>query len=170
MLDEEGWYHSGDIGCIDSAGRLKIVDRVKHIFKLSQGEYIAPEKIENIYLRCSLVAQVFIYGNSFKSCIVGIIVPDEIALLIYSKKNGIQSNSFYELCCNRQVKEKILADLLQIGKENGLNSLEQVKDIYLHHELFTMENNLLTANQKSKRFELQKYFQKQIDEMYKNLD
>jgi long-chain acyl-CoA synthetase len=152
------------------AGRLKIVDRVKHIFKLSQGEYIAPEKIENIYLRCSLVAQVFIYGNSFKSCIVGIIVPDEVALLIWSKKNEIQSKSFHELCRNRLVKQKILADLLQTGKENGLNSLEQVKDVYLHHELFTMENNLLTANQKSKRYELQKYFQMQIDEMYKNLD
>lgn len=63
-LDADGWLHSGDIGMILPNGSLKLFDRRKNIFKLSQGEYIAPEKVENIYLKVKGVAEVFVYGDS----------------------------------------------------------------------------------------------------------
>jgi long-chain acyl-CoA synthetase len=56
---------------------LKIIDRKKNIFKLSQGEYIAPEKLENAYLEIDFVKQILIYGDSLQSVIVAIIVPEE---------------------------------------------------------------------------------------------
>jgi long-chain acyl-CoA synthetase len=63
-FDEDGWFCSGDVGIIYPNGSLKIIDRSKNIFKLSQGEYIAPEKVENTVIISKYVDQIFVYGDS----------------------------------------------------------------------------------------------------------
>jgi len=73
-IDEQGWLHTGDIGIILPNGALKIVDRKKNIFKLAQGEYIAAEKIENVYCRSRYVAEAFVYGDSHESWLCGVFV------------------------------------------------------------------------------------------------
>uniref|UniRef100_A0A673CGE3 Arachidonate--CoA ligase n=1 Tax=Sphaeramia orbicularis TaxID=375764 RepID=A0A673CGE3_9TELE len=139
-IDEDGWVHTGDIGKWLPNGTLKIVDRKKHIFKLAQGEYIAPEKIENVYIHSDAVAQVFVHGDSLQ---VG------------------GGHSGYS-----EVKQAILDDILRLGKEGGLKSFEQVKAIHIHTELFSIQNNLLTPTMKAKRNELRQHFRAQIDELY----
>ncbi|XP_075950207.1 long-chain-fatty-acid--CoA ligase 5 [Anarhichas minor] len=167
-LDENGWLHTGDIGKWLPSGVLKIIDRKKNIFKLAQGEYIAPEKIENVYIRSGPVAQVFVHGDSLQSCLIAIVVPDTEVLPGLAKSLGCQG-SIEELCKNKEIKKAILSDLTKLGKEAGLKSFEQVKDVYLHPEQFTIENGLLTPTLKAKRAELKTLFQPQINTLYANL-
>lgn len=75
-FDAAGWFKTGDVCEVYENGSIKIIDRSKNIFKLSQGEYIAPEKIENIFALCPLIAQSMVYGDSLRNCCVCVVVPD----------------------------------------------------------------------------------------------
>lgn len=166
VLDEDGWLHTGDIGRWTNEGTLKIVDRKKHIFKLAQGEYVAPEKIENVYVRSRFVAQSFVHGESLKSCLVGIVVPDPEELIPACRKELNLTGTLEELCSNKKVVKMVLDDIVAVGKKAGLFSFEQVKDIFLSPTMFTVENDLLTPTLKSRRPMLKSYFSNEITSMY----
>uniref|UniRef100_A0A8C5VHQ4 long-chain-fatty-acid--CoA ligase n=1 Tax=Microcebus murinus TaxID=30608 RepID=A0A8C5VHQ4_MICMU len=163
-LDSDGWLHTGTSKWLPT-GTLKIIDRKKHIFKLAQGEYVAPEKIENIYIRSQPVAQVYVHGDSLKAFLVGIVVPDPEVMPSWAQKKGIEG-TYGELCTNQDLKKAILEDMVRLGKESGLHSFEQVKAIHIHSDMFSVQNGLLTPTLKAKRPELRQYFKKQIEELY----
>ncbi|XP_052759956.1 long-chain-fatty-acid--CoA ligase 1-like isoform X1 [Mya arenaria] len=168
-IDEDGWLHTGDVGQWMDNGCLKIIDRKKNIFKLAQGEYIAPEKIENVYVRSPHVAQVYIHGDSLKSSLIAVIVPDPDTFPAFARDKLGLSGDMAELCNNEQVKKVIMEDITSVGKKAGLASFEQAKAIHLYPELFSVENELLTPTFKSKRNTLKVFFKKEIEEMYKDL-
>lgn len=77
-VDSEGWLHSGDIGkIVPGSHGLMVIDRRKNVFKLSQGEYIAPDKLEQAYKQVKGIEDIFIYGDSLKSCLVAILNVDQ---------------------------------------------------------------------------------------------
>ncbi|XP_058483717.1 long-chain-fatty-acid--CoA ligase 6 isoform X1 [Solea solea] len=167
-LDADSWLHTGDIGKWLPNGTLKIIDRKKHIFKLAQGEYISPEKIENIYIRSEPVSQLYVHGDSLQSCLVGIVVPDPEVMPQWAKKKGMLG-TYNDLCKNTELKKAILEDLVRLGKASGLHSFEQVKNIYVHDEMFSINNGLLTPTLKAKRPELKEFFKGRIDELYSSI-
>ncbi|KAI8804927.1 hypothetical protein BJ742DRAFT_871479 [Cladochytrium replicatum] len=165
----DGWLRTGDIGQWDAKGRLQIVDRVKNIFKLAQGEYIAPEKIELVYVKHELVAQAFVYGDSLQSQLVGIIVPDEEAFLKWADGKFGEGKGFAKHAADPAVRKAYCKVLEDFGKKNDLKGFENVKAVYLDTKEFSMDNGLLTPSFKLKRHEAKKYYETQIAEMYAEL-
>lgn len=153
LFDADGYLHTGDIGQILPNGCLKIIDRKKHIFKLAQGEYIAPEKIENVYVQAAVVQQVYVDGNSLENFLIAIVVPgmfsDKLSILMilepkvlinwYKEKFG-EEKTLNEVCKDKKVcffflnsyffkfkaRQHVLEEIVSIGKHHKLNSIEQV--------------------------------------------
>jgi long-chain acyl-CoA synthetase len=170
-IDEDGWLHTGDIGQWTQNGSLKIIDRKKNLFKLSQGEYISPEKIESIYSRSPFIDQIIIEGDSLQDSVVAIVVPDfsYIEEFIKNDQRVGKIDSNIEMCEHSIIRQIVFDDMKSIAKSSGLMSYEQVKSIYLFSEPFSLENGLATPTMKVKRNEVRNYFKKQINEMYEEL-
>ncbi|CAF1172907.1 unnamed protein product [Adineta ricciae] len=165
-IDEKGWLHTGDVGEWASNGALRIIDRTKHIFKLNQGTYIAPERLEDIYLRSQWVAQIFIDGISTEATVVAIVVPDEEYVRRHFKLT--ESMPFADVCKDEQLKQAILSDLIRLAKDNKLKYFETVSNIHLHPEPFSVQNGLLTITLKTRRQAVQTQFRPIVQSLYDN--
>ncbi|CAD8084657.1 unnamed protein product [Paramecium sonneborni] len=164
-LDSEKWLHTGDIGMITEQGGVKIIDRKKNIFKLSQGEYIAPEKIESIYNRVQGVSESFVYGESIQNQIVAIIVPQNDYVQRQATLMQLQGN-FEALCQNQKIISLFQQNIEVFGKQNQLNSLEIAKLIYLEPQPF-QNLGCLTSTLKLQRHIAKQVFANQIQNLYK---
>lgn len=163
----DGWFHTGDVGEWQPDGSLRIIDRKKNIFKLSQGEYVAVENLENIYDLVSAIDSIWIYGSSFESFLVAVVNPNKEALEKWAQENGV-SGDFNSLCENPKAKEFIIGELAKTGKEKKLKGFEFIKAVHLDPVPFDMERDLLTPTYKKKRPQLLKYYKDVIDKMYKS--
>ena len=164
-FDEEGYFHTGDVGRIfpNYGNGLKIVDRVKEIFKLSQGEYIIPAKLESVYSKSIYVSQIMIYGNSTKNKIIGIIIPDKKKCaeeLNMSIEDLVKDNK------NKDLINLIVKDFENLAKEAEFNGLERLKYIIIDFEEFTNSNNCLTPTMKIIRKNVEKKYKERIDNLY----
>jgi long-chain acyl-CoA synthetase len=167
-VDEEGWLHSGDVGLWRPDGALQIIDRKKNIFKLSQGEYVAPEKIENILMRSAFIAQCFVYGDSLQSTLVAIVVPDEEMIRNWAESNTPTLNAapMSSLCNDGDVRNVIMNDIRELSAKSMLQGFETVKAIHLEPTLFSVENDLMTPTFKLKRQQIRDHYENVIADLY----
>lgn len=172
-FDEEGWFHTGDVGRIDEMGRLFVIDRVKNMFKLAQGEYVAPEKIESLYQSSSsLISQIFIDGSSLEKYLVAIIGVNLETYLGFLQKVffiNISANDIDEIKKTFSRSDIRKAYLQQINldiKDTGLKGFEKAKNMALFLEPLSTENGTLTPTLKLRRIPARKYFLKTIEQLY----
>jgi len=163
----DGWFHTGDIGEWQPNGSMKIIDRKKNIFKLSQGEYVAVENLENIFSQVPSIESIWVYGNSFEAFLIAVVNPRKQTLEQWAEENGI-SMDFDSLCEDSRAKSYILEELSKLGKEKKLKGFEFIKAVHLDPVPFDMERDLITPTFKKKRPQLLKYYQNVIDNLYKS--
>ena len=113
---------------------------------------------------------MFVHGDSLKSCVVAVLVPHQREITDWAERRGVTADSFTGLCGSRQVKKFIQEQMDALSKEADLAYYEEVKDIYLHPNLFSVENGLLSRAGNLMRQKLQKYFKPQLEDMYKYLN
>ncbi|KAI0525292.1 hypothetical protein KFK09_004685 [Dendrobium nobile] len=161
-----GWFHTGDIGEWQPNGAMKIIDRKKNIFKLSQGEYVSVEIIESAYCQCPLVASIWVYGSSFESFLVAVAIPEQKALEEWAESNQVYAGSFEDLCKHQKARKHILNELNNTGKRQQLKGFELLKAVHLEPKPFDIERDLITPTFKLKRVQLLKYYKDLVDELY----
>lgn len=176
-LDSEGFYRTGDIVELnESHSGAKVIDRKKNIFKLSQGEYVAPGKIEGLIQTVPYVQQVFVYGNSLHDSLVAVIVPHIEALKGHYERHRVSQGlpqldeDSASLCSLPIIKSFFISEMAQLGISHKLRSFEIPAAVYITLEPFTTENGLQTASEKPSRHGLYKKFKNEIEEMYKSLE
>lgn len=172
--DSEGWFHTGDVARLDpNNGRIYIIDRAKNFFKLAQGEYITPEKVENAYLSAfPHLAQIYVHGDSFKTHLVGIVgvEPEEIKQWLRSRVSAPPSQldspeAIVQLMNKPDVKVKFLKEMNDsVG--GALHGLERLHNISIGIEPLKLEDGVITPTMKIKRPVAAKFFANTFDKLY----
>lgn len=162
VVDNEGWFHTGDAGYLKE-GELFLTDRIKDLFKTSNGKYIAPQMLEARLCVDRYIDQVVIIADQ-KKFVSALVIPEYKLLEQYAKSHHIEYQDRADLCQNEQVVQFVL-DRLETMQQD-LAYYEQVKRITLLPEPFSLERGELTNTLKVKRSVLNERYKEQIDKMY----
>ena len=158
---KDNWFHTGDLGSLDSNGNLSIVGRKKEIIVTSGGKNIAPHDIETAIKNHPLISQAVLCGDGRKYCVAVLTLMDE-QIEAWAKARNI--NSLDDTNSNEELRAAIKNHIEKVNSE--LASFETVKNFYLLKEDFSVDNGFLTPTFKIKRALVEKEFKSEIDKMY----
>ena len=161
-FDEDGFFHTGDAGYLKD-GELYLTERIKDLFKTSNGKYVAPQMIEAMMLVDKYIDQAVIIADQRKF-VSALIVPEFRLLEEYAHDHGIAFNSREEICGDARIVKMMLDRILTL--QQSLAHYEQVKRITLVPHHFTMERGELTNTLKIKRPAINKNYKDIINKMY----
>lgn len=162
VFTEDGFFRTGDAGYIKD-GELFLTDRIKDLFKTSNGKYIAPQLVESLILVDKYIDQVAVIANERKF-VSALIVPEFRLVEDWAKEHGIEFSSREDLCANPKVNKMILDRVKTLQQQ--LAHYEQVKRITLIPHHFSMESGELTNTLKIRRPVVYKNYKQEIDKMY----
>jgi long-chain acyl-CoA synthetase len=162
VFDEEGYFRTGDAGYMKD-GELFLTERIKDLFKTSNGKYIAPQQVESLLLVDKFIDQVAVIADQRKF-VSALIVPEFRLVEDWAREHHIAFSSREDLCANEQVK-KMLQERINTLQQQ-LAYYEQIKRITLLPHHFSMESGELTNTLKIRRPIINKNYQEEIDKMY----
>ena len=161
-FDKDGFFHTGDAGYLKD-GELFLKERIKDLFKTSNGKYIAPQMIEGLLLVDKFVEQVAVVADQRKF-VSALIVPEYNILEEWARENGIAFDDREELCSNKKVIA-MMAERIETLTQ-GLASYEKIKKFVLLAHHFSMENGELTNTLKLRRPVVYKSYKDVINKIY----
>ena len=163
VIDADGFFHTGDIGEIDSDGFLRITDRKKDIIVTAGGKNIAPQPIEGVLKTNAYITEVVVVGNQrkFPSALV---VPNFEKLQMWCRVQSIDAETNEQMAANPKVSEFILTEI--DGMSDGFAQYERIKKISVLAKEFTLEEGELTPTMKVKRRVVESRYKNLIDAMY----
>ncbi len=161
-IDAEGWFHTGDGGYI-SNGELFLTDRIKDLYKTSNGKYIAPQQIEAKIVVDKYIDQIVVIADRYKY-VSALIVPAYDMLRHYAHSHDINAVTDAELCCNAEIC-KMLEDRIDFLQQ-GLANYERIKRFTLLPLPFSMERGEMTNTLKIKRRVIFEHYAREIEKMY----
>ncbi|CAO2818692.1 unnamed protein product [Amaranthus hypochondriacus] len=164
----DGWFHTGDIGEMQPNGTLKIIDRMKNLIKLSQGEYVALEYLEKVYSINPIVEDIWVYGDSLKPMLVAVVVPNEDDTKRWADRNGYKG-TLSDLCSLTEFRKYVLSELTTAAERKKLRGFEYIKGVILEPQTFEVIPGLMTPTMKKRRDKMLKHYQAETDELYYNL-
>jgi len=167
VIDQEGWFHTGDIGEIDAEGFLRITDRKKELIINAYGKNVAPAPIENLLKSSRFIGQAVAIGDRRKF-LSALLVPDFEALKPWAEKQGIGTADHQVLLADPRVRALYAAEVQ--GVNSHLASFEKVVAWELLPEEFTLETGELTPTQKVKRRVINKKYGDVIERLYAEAD
>ena len=162
-IDEEGWFHTGDIGELGEHNILKITDRKKEIFKLSTGKYVAPQLVENKFKESPFIDQLMVVGEGEKFA-AAIISPDFEILHKWAANNKVTYRDNVDLIENPKVLDRFQKEVDRINVTLGRH--RQVKKFALTCKPWTTDTGELSPTLKLKRKQLKKTYKKKLDYLY----
>lgn len=167
-FDKDGWMRTGDVVELLPSGAPRIIDRAKNIFKLAQGEYVAPERLENIFSSSPFVEQIYLHGDSVQNCVVAIVVPYKDVALKWAKERNMGQVLYSDLLKNSDLRQSVLYSMKEAGR-GRVHGFEEPKNVFLTPHAFTAENGMATPTMKVVRKRVEKEYRKQIDQLYAEL-
>ena len=167
VMDDDGWFYTGDIGLLDEENYLKITDRKKNIIVTSGGKNVAPQPLENVLVTSKWIEQILVIGDRQKF-ISALIVPSFPNLEAYANEKGLQWDSREELIKLPEVKR--LYDRVIEESMEGFAQFEKVKKYTLLAKEFTIEDDELTPSLKIRRNIVESRYAQLIDSMYAEVD
>jgi fatty acid CoA ligase FadD9 len=156
VFDADGFYRTGDIVAELGPDQVRYLDRRNNVLKLSQGEFVAAEKVEIAYSVSDLVRQIYIYANSARAYLLAVIVPSDEAM---NRSGGDVS----------ALKALLARALQNVAAAAGLRSYEIPRDFVIETEPFTVENGLLTGIRKQARPKLKERYGAALEQLYTDL-